>query len=162
MNKKRNKMKEACDNVHNYYVDFIPQGNHLNNYDKVKDFICTNYMEKYENRLIAILLKLMIYFELRMYLTEFPMNSKLKESKEYAKFIGTDLYSLSIEEWVPIIKFVIQENISSVQILSRSPRFLISVNGNFINEFRRIPDSHVQLIKSIVESEGLFLIRMDE
>lgn len=150
------------DNVHSYYIDFLPQKIENKQYKEIKEFYIENYLECYADKLINILIKLTVFFDLKMYLTEFPQELDTEISKEYSKLVGSDICSFKIEEWTKIIKFVILEDISSVQILSINPRFLISIYGNFFNEFCRIPDSKKKLMKTIVEQEGLFFIEKNE
>lgn len=150
------------DNVLNYYIDFIPQRKNEKRYREVSEFFLLHYLELYEDKMIRILLKLMICYNLRIYLTDFPVELESNKSKEYSHLVGTDLSTLDIDEWVPVIKHVIEEEISSIQILSINPRFLISINSGFSNELRRIPKNQIKLLKSIVESEGLFLIQLDQ
>lgn len=148
--------------VSSYYIDFTPSKKNELRYLEIKQFFLENYLDVYQEKIIAILLKLMTYYNFRMYLTDFPYKMDGKKEKEYAALVGTDLCSLSIEEWSSIVRFVIKENISSIQILSNNPRFLISINGNFSNELLRIPKEQVNFIKSIIESEGLYLVLLKE
>lgn len=162
MNKlQQNQDMGTTDNVSNYFIDFIPKQGNERNYDVVKNYITSHYLEVYEDKIIRILLKLMIYFNLKMYLTDFPIELKSALSKEYSRLVGTDLMSLPIEKWTKVIKYILKEHVSSIQILSIQPRFLISIESEFANELRRIPNSCVNLLRSIVESEGLFLIKME-
>lgn len=158
----KNHEKDTIDNVSNYYIDFIPKKDNQFSYLEVKDFFVSHYLELYEDKMIRILLKLLICFNLKVYLTDFPIDLKSSLSKEYANLVGTDLTSLPIEKWTNVIKYILKEELSSVQILSFQPRFLISINSGFANELRRIPNSHVDLVRSIVESEGLYLIKMEK
>lgn len=148
--------------IQNYYFDFLPQKIENKQYLEMKEFFLDNYLEIYADKVINILIKLTIYFELRMYLTDFPQELDTEISKEYAELVGTDIASLKIEEWAKIVKFVILEEVSTVQILSINPRFLISISGKFSNELCRIPDDKVEIFKRIVEHEGLYLIKIDK
>lgn len=154
--------KDTIDNVSNYYIDFIPKKDNQKSYIEVKDFFISHYLDVYEDKMIRILLKLMICFNLKMYLTDFPIELKSALSKEYSSLVGTDLMSLPIERWTKVIKYILKERLSSIQILSIHPRFLISINSGFANELRRIPNSRVDLVRSIVESEGLYLMKMEK
>lgn len=162
MNNKENiQDNTSYDNVHNYYIDFIPKKIENRQYKEIKQFFLNNYLDNYAEKIISILMKLTVYFNLSMFLTEFPLELDSQESKEYSQLVGTDLYSLTIEEWTRIVNFVILEDISSLQILSKQPRFLISINGKFSNELCRIPENKVELIKEIVETEGLYLLKRE-
>lgn len=152
---------DTIDNVSNYYIDFIPKILNQKSYIEVKNFFISHFLEVYEEKMIRILLKLMICFNLKMYLTDFPIELKSSLSEEYSSLVGTDLMSLPIEKWTTIIKYILKEELSSIQILSFHPRILISIESGFANELRRIPNSCVELIRSIVESEGLYLIEME-
>ncbi len=159
-NLQQKKEMDTIDNVSNYYIDFIPKNDNQKSYIEVKNFFVSHFLEMYEDKMIRILLKLMICFNLKMYLTDFPNELKSSLSKEYSSLVGTDLMSLPIETWTTVVKYILKEELSSIQILSIHPRFLISINTGFAYELRRIPNSHVDIIKSIVESEGLYLIKM--
>lgn len=161
MQEKRQQQSKTLDmEDSNYYIDFIPKRCN-EHYEKVKNYLLTHYIELYEDKMIRILLKLMLSYNLRMYLTDFSTEEQNSKAKQYAHLVGTDLMSLPIEEWVAAVKFVIKENVSSIQVLSNTPRFLFSINGGLCNELRRIPQSDVSLLKSLVEGEGLYLIKME-
>jgi hypothetical protein len=160
MNEKLNTRENILkDYVNNYYIDFIPKKIINKQYAEMKQFFLENYLESYADKIISILMKLTVYFNLKMYLTDFPLELHSMKSKEYAKLVGADLYSLKIEEWSEIVKFVILEDISTIQILSNNPRFLISINGKFSNELCYIPKDNAEFIKKIVEIEGLYLLK---
>lgn len=159
LNIQNNNLKEK---VNNYYIDFIPQKIDNKQYVEIKQFFTANYLDSYAHKIISILMKLSIYFNLKMYLTDFPLELESEKSKEYSKLVGTDLCSLEIEEWAKVISFVILEDISTVQVLSKNPRFLISINGKFSNEFCQITDDKAEFIKKIVETEGLYLLKMEK
>lgn len=150
------------ENIHNYFLDFLPEKTEDQRSVEIQEFYLENHLENYANIVINIIIKLSAFFELGIYLTDFPQVATTKTSRKYEKFVGTDISSFKIEEWTKIIKFVIMEDISTVQILSKNPRFLISINGKLSNEFCQIPDNIVDFIKNMVEHEGLYLIRKNK
>ncbi|MDO4194102.1 MAG: hypothetical protein Q4D24_12420 [Erysipelotrichaceae bacterium] len=154
-------MMELTDLLHEqencHVIDFLPKVMESRDFFELEEFMVRHYIDDFAERIIRIILKLICYGHSQIFLTELP--------EEYTGLLEhypaeTDLRGLPLEEIAGIIREVVVNDRSSVQILTGSTcRFNISVNGWYSVDVYGLEEEtpEYELVKALVQQEGLFL-----
>ena len=134
-------------------IDIFPKQVHKDIYFEVEKFYMKKYLKTFAKKTSRIIMQIMCYFDLEIYLTEFP---KKKKNHKYASLIDMDLASLKLSKIDKIVHFVICDDISSLAIIAPDCPFLISIDGGFQVTLYNLSGEHIDLIKKIVEKENLY------
>lgn len=119
-------------------------------YFELEDYLLESYLMKFSTKICMIIIKLIHYYAAKIYLTDCS-DEKLKN------MVGIDIRHKKLFDLETILKYVIENDKSSVQILFSDGQFLISVNGNFSVEVYNANEEQIVLIETLVKQENLFL-----
>ncbi|MGG0822005.1 hypothetical protein ABE099_03935 [Paenibacillus turicensis] len=136
-----------------YYIDYIPFLIKDPKYLDLEEFFIKTYLDSYSKKISRIMLKLIYYYNCKIYLTE--PSKEFNENLEIQ--FNTDIRATSPEKLDDIIRKVILTDFSSVQILFSDPLFLISIGGEFSVTIFKPTDEVVENLNQLVNQEGLFL-----
>lgn len=137
-----------------FSVDLFPQPIVSEEFYTLESFFLTYYLTDFSARISRIILKLIHYYEAEIYLTEFSEDSL---EHEYSNWAGENLRKKPLEDLERVIRFVIEKDQSSVQVLFRKENFVVSINGEFSVSIFGLKDDQHPLISSLVTQENLFL-----
>lgn len=136
-----------------YYFDYIPFEAISADYLELEEYFIQTYLPEFAEKLSRILLKMMYLYPCKVYLTE-----PIQQTSEINKFpFSVDIREYAPKELADIIKKVIVDDFSSVQILFIEPQFLISINGEFSTAIYKPSHDIVVLLQKLCLQEGLFL-----
>ncbi len=151
-------MLDLIDELHEgagYIIDILPKTMESEGYFELEEYLMDTYIDEYAEKIVRIVLKIINYYSAQIFLTELPENY-CGELKNYP--VDTDINGLDIKELADIIRYIIKNDISSVQLLlGDSPYFNISISGGFNIDIYGAADDDLELIEMLVRQEGLFL-----
>lgn len=144
-----------------YGVDFLPYTSYSDDFYEIEDYFLENYLREYTQKIIYIFLKLSLYYDTKVYISE-PC-SEMRFAKKFKKFRKHTADKLcsnikefsSIQEIVNLIRYSRKGNIS-LEILFND-EFLFSLGSEFNVAFYNIPADKLEMVEKIVSAEGLFL-----
>lgn len=141
-----------------YCIDIFPKQVESERYFKIEEFCLGEYLKDYAEKISQIVILLSGYYKMEIYLTEVcgKKHAKLKE------LAGKNLAGLGYKKLRKIIKRVICEDISSVEILIPEEEFEISIGGGFNTAVYNIQGEAEELVKQLVESRQLFFRKIEE
>lgn len=138
-----------------YYIDYIPYNTDDPNFLELEEYFEKHYLSSFSEKITKIILKIIYYYPCKVYLTEptkdIPINSTLD--------FNSNIRHYSPSEFSKIIKQVILTDFSSLQILFSTPKFLISICGDFSVIIYGIKGNNeaINLLQQLTTQEGLFL-----
>lgn len=136
------------------FVDYVPYEAGNPDFLELEDYFEQTYLPLFAEKISRMMLKIMYFTSCRVYLT--------KPSRPCDDFAyDTDIRSYSPEKMDRLIRKVIVEDFSSLQVLLDSPRLLVSVCGGFSVTFYGLSEetSSFDVFRMLVDQEGLFLKR---
>lgn len=137
-----------------FSIDLFPQPIESEEFYTLESFFLTYYLTDFSAKISRIILKLIHYYEAEIYLTEFPEEAL---ESEYSGWAGENLRKESLESLDRVIRFVIEKDQSSVQVLFRKENFVVSINGEFSVSIFGLKNDYYPLLSSLVTQESLFL-----
>ena len=144
-----------------FVIDFLPQIMESPVYFKLEKFFLQTYLKEFSQKVIRIVFKLMGYYSVQLYLTEFPEESK--DSLRFKYPVEKDLSNRPLEEIAQIIDHVIVNDISSVQItLGTKDKSYLSIEGEFSVAVYSLSKDFIELLTALTVQEGLFLRKSTE
>lgn len=155
MNKLLKKIEDIQKENTNYnYIDILPTKIDNDRYFDLEEYLIQVYMESFSEKISNIIIKLISYYDAEIYLTEFPTDF---DGLKYKNLLGKDIRCLSLLKIMEITKFVVQKDISSLQVYFVNSPFLISINGGFSVDIYGANDKELSLISQLVLQENLYL-----
>lgn len=155
MNKLLKKIEDIQKENTNYnYIDILPTKIDNDRYFDLEEYLIQVYMESFSEKISNIIIKLISYYDAEIYLTEFPTDF---DDLKYKNLLGKDIRCLSLLKIMEITKFVVQKDISSLQVYFINSPFLISINGGFSVDIYGANDKELSLISQLVLQENLYL-----
>lgn len=133
-----------------FSIDILPKTIQNETYFDLEDYLLERCLKDFSSKICIIIIKLIHYYPAKIYLTECS-DETLKD------MVGNDIRQKSLFDLEKIIKYVIENDKSSVQILLSDTPFLISINGEFSVAIYNADDEQAALIESLVNQENLFL-----
>lgn len=134
-----------------YIIDYLPTTMLGKQYFEIEKFFLKNYIHEFSKKIVNIVIKLIGYYDASIYLTE-----SYKIQSLYP--IEKNIRNKSLFEIAKIISHIIEEDISSVQIVfGTSPYALISIGGGFSVSIYNANEEQLQLLDALVTQENLFL-----
>lgn len=152
-------MENVYDKIENmqeqdyFVVDIFHNNIEGNRFFELEKFYLKNYLDEFEKKLCKIVAQIICKYEVEIYLTEFPDDTK---KSEYVKLVGKNIADMKLEDIISIVAYVIKNDISSVQILVPEYNFLFSINGEFQVSVYNIVNKQKEFVTEIVEKEGLY------
>ena len=138
-----------------YYIYYIHYNTDDPNFLELEEYFEKHYLSSFSEKITKIILKMIYYYPCKVYLTEptkdIPINSTLD--------FNSNIRHYSPSEFSKIIKQVILTDFSSLQILFSTPKFLISICGDFSVTIYGIKGNNeaINLLQQLTTQEGLFL-----
>lgn len=145
-----NKIQESD---HYYYIDYIPYNTSDPKFLELEDYFEKTYLNTFAKKIVTIILKMVYYYECEIFITEDFQKKPLK----YEIPFDVNIRYESPDKIAYIIKQVIVDDFSSVQILFSTPAFLISISGGFSVAIYQPTEEVIRLLEQLVLQEGLFL-----
>lgn len=137
-----------------HYIDILPQRVTSQDYFELEEYLLNTFLQKFSERIINIILKLIHYYPTKIYLTEFYRPSE----EGYESLVEQNLRSLPLTKIADIISYVIMNDNSSIQVLlEHENQSLISINGHFSVDIYNASPELLSLLNLLVTQENLFL-----
>lgn len=136
-----------------YYIDYIPYTTDDSEYLELEEYFIKTYLESFSKKISRIMLKLIYYYPCEIYLTE-PLG---KIPEDFNVLFNTNIRKNTPDRLSYVIRQIISNDFSSIDILFTEPVFLITIEGEFAVTIYNVPDKSVQLLNQLVQQEGLFL-----
>lgn len=135
-----------------HYIDVIPLKAMEEEYPKLERYLLETYLIDFAKKISIIIIKLIYYYNAKIYLMEF------KEKSKYEGLLGQDLRTEPLKELEKIITYVIiQNNVSMKILLEDEPNSLISINGHFSVDIFNASKDLIKLLEMLTQQEKLFL-----
>lgn len=144
-----------------YYVDYIPDKCCGDRFHEFEEFFWKHYTKEYVHKITKIVLTMLAYSEAHIVMTEFP--EEYIGEYRYICEEERDIASESFEFISKVIEFVLTKEVSSVQVLlGEKPEMLVSIYGKNSIEIISASDNKLNLVRQLVEREGLYFKRYVE
>ena len=136
-----------------YYIDYIPYTTDDSEYLELEEYFIKTYLESFSQKISRIILKLIYCYQCEIYLTE-PLG---KIPEDFNFLFNTNIRRNTPDRLSYVIRQIILNDFSSIDILFTEFTFLITIEGEFAVTIYNVPDEVVQLLNQLVQQEGLFL-----
>lgn len=154
MNKTLKKIDELQTEIAPYYIDFLPKRVESTRYFDLEEYLLEKYLSDFSAKISKIIIELITYYNAEIFLTEFP---DTQENIPYKELCYKNIRNMSLTQIDEIIRFVIEKDLSSVQVYFTNYQFVISINGEFSVDIYGAEKEQLSLISQLVNQENLYL-----
>jgi len=139
-----------------YYIDYLPEKCMGDRFYEFEEYYFSHNLNSFCDKVSNVVITLLAYYDASGVMTEFPDGY----IGDYKKLIdeSVDIAKQDFESISDLIRFVLTDEISSIQLLIGKDRdMLFSINNRNSIEIINANSEQIDLIQKLVTQEGLYL-----